>query len=159
MKRIVVLFSLITGLFCLSAIQAQTIIEDLETPRPGEGIIHIQCDPAIKALIGVSSAHINADETNYLKINGFRIQVFMGNNPKTAKGEAAHKEGLIRENFPEVTVHTTYQAPNWKVLVGDFTTKEEAIIFMQKIQKAFPDFGKEMYTVADKVNIPIQRSN
>jgi hypothetical protein len=149
--------------FFTQAVRAQTtsaaIITDLETPVQGEGLIHIQSDPKITALLGLPNFGVEIDETNYVKMNGFRIQIFMSNNSKTAKSAAIHKESLIRESFQDIPTHVVYQAPNWKVLVGDFITREEAGVFLQKLQKAFPEFGREMYTVSDKVNIPIQKAN
>jgi hypothetical protein len=154
------LFSI--GLFT-PIVQAQTtsstIIADLETSVQGEGLIRIQSDTKITALLGLPNIVLDVDETNYVKVNGFRIQVFMSNNSKNAKGEAIHKESIIRELFPDIPVHVAYQAPNWKVLVGDFVTRDETGVFLQKLQSAFPEFGREMYIVSDKVSIPIQKTN
>jgi hypothetical protein len=148
------LFSIFIG--CLSAVSAQirpTIIQDLESQVWGEGTIRIECDSKIMDLLGRPSPNNSADESAIVKINGFRIQVFMSNNPRTAKGEANQKENQIKETFPELATYVIYEAPNWKLLAGDFMTKEEAGIFKQKIQKAFPGFGKEIYTIPYKINI------
>ncbi|MDR3217410.1 MAG: SPOR domain-containing protein [Dysgonamonadaceae bacterium] len=152
------LFVFTICLFCFSATHAQVIpvniIQDLETRVPGQGLINIASESKITDLLGRPPQQANVDENAYTKVNGFRIQVFMSNNSKTARNEANHKESQIREIFPELATYVNYEAPNWKLLAGDFMTKEEAGIFRQKIQKAFPEFGREIYTVSCKINVP-----
>jgi hypothetical protein len=148
---------------CFSGIQAQvkqvTIIDDLETLVPGDGVIQITSDPKITELIGILSPETSIGEDNYIKTNGFRIQVFMSNNSQTARKEITDKGSLIKEAFPEIATYRDYIAPNWKLLVGDFMTKEEAEVFRKKLQKAIPGLGKEMYIVSEKINIPLQKTN
>lgn len=162
MKNKFILLILFTAWSCFSEIQAQvkqvTIIDDLETLVPGEGIIQISSDPKITELIGLVSPEVSTSTDNYIKINGFRVQAFMSNNSKTARKEIADKVSLIKSVFPDVTVYTGYTAPNWKLLVGDFRTKGEADVFKQQMLKSIPQLGKEMYIVPDKVNIPIQKN-
>ena len=157
-----VLFLLLAVGFCFSVTQAQvkqvTIIDELEKPVPGEGIVKVTCDPKIKELIGLLSPEISIDKENTAKTNGFRIQVFMS-NARTGKQESIDKGNLVRGVFPEIAVYEDYIAPNWKLSVGDFLSKEEADIFRQKLQKSIPGLGKEMYVVTDKINIPIQKND
>jgi GTP cyclohydrolase I len=134
-----------------------TIIDELETPVPGEGIVQITSDPKITALIGVLSPEISVNEADYVKTNGYRILAYMSNNPRTAERELSDKGNLIKEMFPDIAVYKGYTAPNWKLLVGDFMTKEEANVFRQQIKKSIPALGKEMYIVPDKINIPMQK--
>ena len=162
MKHKFILFLLFITGTCFFEIQAQvkngTIIDELETLVVEEGIIRIAADPKITELIGLLSSEINANEKNYLEISGFRIQVFMSNDSRTARKEISDKGSLIKNVFPDIATYTWYVAPNWKLLVGDFMTKEEAEVFKQKIQKSIPELGKEMYVVPDKVNISMQNT-
>ena len=162
MKSKSILLLLFTAWSCFSGIQAQVklvnIIDDLETFVPGEGIIQINSDPKITELIGILTPEASVGDNNYVKTSGFRLQVFMSNNPKTARKELTDKWNLIKGAFPEITVYSGYDAPNWKLLAGDFMTKEEAEVFRQKMQKAIPGLGKEIYIVPDKVNIPMKRN-
>jgi len=162
MRYKIILFLFFTVGFYFPGIQAQvkqvTIIDDLERFVSGEGMIQISSDPKITELIGVLSPD-STDENSYVKTNGFRIQVFMSNDSKTARKELNDKGSLIKEAFPEIDVYHGYTAPNWKLLAGDFMSKEEAEVFRQKMLKAIPELGKEMYIISDKVNIPIQKTN
>lgn len=138
-------------LFCTS-IHAQTIVDELQAvTNPADGVIRIESDPAITALIGTPNGAGGVSERP-----GFRIHVFRGNDPGKARGEATSKQTAIREAFPELSTYLVYEAPNWKLLAGDFFTREEANLVMQQLQKKFPQFGKEMYIVTDKIKIPLE---
>ncbi|GHT78929.1 hypothetical protein AGMMS50262_22100 [Bacteroidia bacterium] len=144
----------------LCAIQAQTrIIEDLQAQKSDtEGIIKVVSDPAITDLLGSPGNQTNSQGNyDYFERTGYRIQVFMGNNPKTARGEATNKQTSIKSAFPDLATYLTYEAPNWKLSAGDFLTREEAAVFKQQLQKQFPEFGKEMYIIVDKVKIPVEK--
>ena len=163
MKHKLLLFLLLTVGSYFSGIQAQvrqsTIIDALETYVPGEGAIKIIVDPKIKELIGLLSPELSDDKENFITIKGFRVQVFMSNS-QTARREIAAKGSLIREVFPDIRVYDDYNRPNWKLLVGDFLTKEEADVFKQKLQKSIPELGKEMYVIQDNnIKIPIQKND
>jgi len=163
MKQKIILFLLLFAVTCFSGIKAQqvkrvTIIDDLETFVPGEGIIQVSSDPKITELIGLVSPEMSVSETDYVKTNGFRIQVFMSNDPRTARKELTDRGSLIKSAFPDIDIYDGYTAPNWKLLVGDFRTKEEADVFRQQIKKAIPALGKEMYIVPAKINIPINKN-
>ena len=49
----------------------------------------------------------------------------------------------------------TYNAPFWKLRVGDFRSHEEAYLMMRRLMAAFPDYAKEMYIVKEEVKIPL----
>ena len=161
MRLILLLFFTVSS--CFSGLKAQEkqvkIIDELERNVPNEGFIIITADPKIKDLIGVISPETSSNKDISIVANGFRIQVFMSNNPRTARRELLEKIGSIKSVFTEIAVHDIYAAPNWKLLVGDFLTKEEAEVFKQKLQKSIPGLGREMYIVQDKINIQIQKNN
>ena len=160
MKHKFILSILLIAGICFSKIQAQvkqvSIIDDLETFVPDEGIIRISSDPKIIELIGLLSPDVSVSNTDYLKANGFRVQVVMSNNPRTARKEIDNKGNIIKETFPEIGIYKGYTAPNWKLLVGDFLTKSDADAFKEKMLKSIPELGKEMYIVPDKINVPVQ---
>lgn len=66
------------------------------------------------------------DSTAFLKIQGYRTQVFSGNNQRKSKDEAFRKEKEIKELFPDVPTYVTYNAPFWRLRIGDFRSHEEA---------------------------------
>ena len=145
---------------CLSAQAQQTnIIDNLESfQTSAQGTISVKSDPAITNLIGNCMSNAGLEDLDFIKVNGYRIQIFMDNTPRTAKSEALNKRGKLNEMFPELTTYVIYEAPVWKLLAGDFLTKEEAAMYEQKIKKAFPDFGKEIYSIPYEVKIPINNN-
>ena len=161
MKQKVILLILLITCSYFSVAQAQvrrvTVIEELETPASSEGVVKITADPKIKELIGFLSPDTSLDSDNTIKANGFRIQVFMSNDSRTARGEVKAKGNLISSNFQDVKVYESYTPPYWKLFVGDFLTREEAEAFRQKLQRTVPELGKEMYVVQDKINIQLNR--
>jgi hypothetical protein len=142
---------------CFSVVQAQTIVNELERETQGEGTIKIATDPKITELLGTPSVLDETKENNSMKVSGYRIQVFMGNNHKKSKEEALHRQHIIKDNFPEIGTYVRYEAPNWKVFAGDFIAKEEAEVFKKNMLKIFPELGKEMYIVSDKINVSIHK--
>ena len=135
-----------------------TIFDALERNAPDKGRVTVTQDPKIKQLVGqyLSGEHIeDEEEERYLMINGYRTQVFSGNNQRLSKEEATQKEKQIKDLFPEVTTYVSYTAPFWKLRIGDFRSKEEAFILQRQLMEAFPLFAKEMYIVKDNVKIQL----
>ncbi|MBR3646884.1 MAG: SPOR domain-containing protein [Paludibacteraceae bacterium] len=57
---------------------------------------------------------------------GFRIQFFSSNDPKTAAAESSKVAEQLRSLSLGYDIYRTYNAPFWRVRVGDFQTQEEA---------------------------------
>lgn len=90
---------------------------------------------------------LNAD--NYA-IDGYRIQIFeeLGNNSST---RARQVMSGFTENYPDIPVYLTWQAPYFKVRVGDFSTRMEAEGFLNEIKKDYPI----AWVIRDKIKYPI----
>lgn len=84
---------------------------------------------------------------------GYRIQVFSDSNPRTARNEANAKAGNIASRFPEYRSYVTYDAPYWRLRIGDFRTYEEAIDVVDAIKEAFPAYRRELRVVRDRINV------
>ncbi len=155
MKRYMIIFLCTIVPMCCFAQQKETIIDALETETSGAGTIDVESDPGITALLGtpVKGAALEDESAGSSKMQGFRILVYMGNDQRKARGEASGRQNLIKEKFSDMGTYLVYESPNWKLLVGDFTTREEANMFRQLLQKEFPQFGKEVYIVGDIVNV------
>lgn len=81
------------------------------------------------------------------KHNGSRFQIFQG----SARGTAYAVNSNFMNLFPEMPSYVLYEPPNFKVRVGDFRFKFEAIAFKQQmIDKGITGF----YIVHDKINVP-----
>ncbi|MDR1526714.1 MAG: SPOR domain-containing protein [Dysgonamonadaceae bacterium] len=141
-------------------LHAQTIIDDLQSQiHPSDGVIRIESDPAITALIGKPGVRPDANgDSDFTERSGYRIQVFMRNgNDPSVRPEATARQASIRSAFPELPAYLLYEAPNWRLIVGDFITREEANMIKQRLQREFPQFGKEMYIISDVIRFPVER--
>lgn len=150
--------SLLTiALVVFSSVKGQeTIIESLQSTQPSEGAIEISAAPEINALIGRTVT--GQSSTEYIKANGFRIQLYSGNTAKTSKEEAFRRQELINEEFPDVSTYVTYQAPYWRLRVGDFRTQEEAYLLMKQITKEMSTLKKESYVVKDEIKVLLTKT-
>ena len=66
---------------------------------------------------------------------GYRIQIYSGNKKQPAR-EARLQ---FSKAFKDVKAHETYQQPYFKVRVGDFRTKLEALKFQKELTGLFPN--------------------
>lgn len=135
-----------------------TIFDALQEPGLGKGSVIINQAPAIRDMVGAHMYGENVEKTGevaFLKVQGFRTQVFSSNNQRNSKEEAFSKEKEIKELFPDVTTYVTYNAPFWRLRVGDYRSHEEAFRMQRLLMSAFPSYAKEMYIVKEEVKIPL----
>jgi len=150
------LFFLSACLLIALVIHAQTrstiVGELVRQDYSGGGTILIDCDSQINSLIGTPLPDASISNESFIKIRGFRIQVFSGNQ-RQSKDEAEHKAREIKEFFSEVSTYVSYKAPIWRLRVGDFQTKEEANAFIRELKKKLPSLGREANIVSDEIKV------
>lgn len=81
-------------------------------------------------------------------IQGYRIQIY-----KESGNTALDKALAIRDKFEKrfnVPVYITFNEPYYRVRVGDFRTRLEAIRFLDKIKWAYP----LAWEIKDNIQIP-----
>ena len=110
------------------------IVNRLQQPVPGEGVITIHQDARLNSLIGMV---YNPALSRGKKIQtvGYRIQIYAGNNTRQSKDEASKAAAYIKTNYPEIPVYTEFVAPRWVCRVGDYKTIEEADQAMRMLKK------------------------
>jgi len=113
------------------------------------GGIKVAVDPRVDELIRKQIA-INEATTLEARrhVQGFRIQVI--NTPDRNKVNAAKIK--IYQEFPDWKPYLLYQAPNYKLRVGDFKTEEEANEAMQQLSKLF---HSGLYVIRDIIEIKL----
>lgn len=80
------------------------------------------------------------------KHNGFRYQIFQG----TSRNDAYAINANFLTAFPDMPSYVLYEPPNFKVRVGDFHFKFEALAFKKEmVEKGITNF----YIVHDKINV------
>ena len=79
-------------------------------------------------------------------INGFRVQIFTGENRK----DAYNAQAKFQEQFPDVKSYVIYNEPNFKVRVGDFRTRLDA----EKLQNDLRKWFTGMFIIQEKITPP-----
>lgn len=79
------------------------------------------------------------------QLPGYRVQLFYG--PRT---EALKYQADFLKVFPDVSCYLIYEAPYFKVRVGDYRDKYEARRAHLSIVDGFPD----SFLLEDKINLP-----
>lgn len=86
---------------------------------------------------------------------GFRVRIF-NDNKQTSRNDSEAALARFRGMFPGVSAYRTYSNPFFRVTVGDFRTKSEAMQLLQQVKGAFPTafIVKETigYPVVDRFN-------
>lgn len=85
----------------------------------------------------------HAYETTTHRVQGFRIQAANTQNRDEAN---AVKAELLRR-FPNEKSYLLYQAPNFRVRIGNFITQKDAFQLRKMISALYPDKG--IYIVRD----------
>src|SRR5580692_6005394 len=113
------------------------------------GGVVVSKDARIDLLVKKQIA-INEETTRESRqhVPGFRIQVI--NTPDRNKVYDA--KAKVYQEFPDWKPYLLYQAPNYKLRVGDFKTQEDAEAAMQQLAKLFPS---GLYVIRDIIEIKL----
>lgn len=71
------------------------------------------------------------------KIPGYRIRVFFGSD----RNARARSEGIVaglQGAYPDHEVYRSFESPNFKVTIGDFRSRDEALQLFNQLKGQFP---------------------
>lgn len=115
-----------------------TYVDYLEKDIPDCGQVRIERDARLDSLIG----HLVPDsESGQMKVTGYRIQLYAGNNTRDARAKAQEVEAYMREKYPELPVYTVFKSPRWLCTAGDFQFYEDAYDLLHEIRENTPYKG------------------
>jgi hypothetical protein len=149
---------MITGNHPLYAQSPQfSIFDSFESPaKLGEGTVVVHQAESLRQLVGTRIDSENIDVINgktYLITQGYRVQVYSGNNQRTSKGEAFEKQARIKELYPDVEAYVTYMAPFWILHVGDYRSFEEAAHMHRSLRESFPQNKNEIKIIENDIRL------
>ncbi len=81
-------------------------------------------------------------------IEGYRVEIFFSTNNRES---ALDKKVEFLEQYPEYDVYVLFISPNFRVRVGDFRTKNEAVKLFKMIEKDY----SAAFVVRDNINFPM----
>lgn len=83
-------------------------------------------------------------------ISGYRIRVFYDNSPQ-ARTRSESIESTLLEQYPGHKVYRSFESPNYKVLIGNFRSKDEALRMFNMLKKTYPT----AYIIKDNIEYPL----
>ncbi len=143
---ILFIFSLnLIGQTSQNATGSDDIFQRIQENKEGEGEIAIFQDIRINDLI------YNHIEQNKRKggFPGYRIRI-SSKLGSSAREESQSAKARFYELFPEIPIYREYDSPYFKVYVGDFRSKIDALADFKRIERYFPS----AFIVPDKINYP-----
>lgn len=115
-----------------------------QTTPKGKRVVINQSPQMREALV----RHINSNSKRTLQ--GYRVRIFFDNS-QAARKLSEEAESQFRSRHPEVPSYRSYQTPFFKVTVGDFRTKSEAMELLSRIRQDFP----AAFIVRENINYPV----
>jgi len=118
------------------------------------GSVQVNKDPRIAQLIR-KQIQINEETTRDSRrsMAGYRIQVINS----TDRNKVFAAKTKIYQQFPDLKPYLMYQAPNYKLKVGNFKTQDEAEEFEKQLSRLFPS---GLYIIRDTIEVkPDQNTN
>jgi Sporulation related domain. len=83
------------------------------------------------------------------KLYGYRVRIF-SDNKQNARGASEAALARFKGMYPGLSAYRTYTNPFFKVTVGDFRTKSEAMKLLQQLKGSFPT----AFIVSETINYP-----
>ncbi len=129
-----------------TALVGKTIYQVLPSKERGgmaDVVLH-QTDSIYAAM----NDHISGNGSRTL--SGYRIRIFFDNkqSARVASEEALKK---FESLFHDVVAYRSYANPYFKVTVGDFRTKSEAMSYLERIRREFPS----AFVVKENIAFPV----
>jgi hypothetical protein len=115
------------------------------------GSVVVNKDPRLDELIRKQIA-INEETTRDSRRNipGYRLQVISTQD----RNKVFAAKAKILQQFPDLKPYLMYQAPNYKLKVGNFRTQEEAEESQQELSKLFPT---GLFVIRDIIEVKLEK--
>jgi hypothetical protein len=138
MKKLVFIFILFFATSVFSFSQRKTFkIEDSGiTPtyrNYNDGNIVITQDTRLLELV---NKHKSKNKDRFI---GWRVQIYFNSGQAAMHGAQNAKKKFLTRYGNKHGAYTVYDSPFYKIRVGDFRTKAEAMHFKDKIKSTFPN--------------------
>jgi hypothetical protein len=115
-----------------------------------QGNMMVKSDPRVDSLIAIHVAH----NQTYPFIEGYRIQLFKdsGNDALDAAHDMMDK---FHEFFPDIPAYLSFQEPYYRVRVGNFKTRLEALEQLEKIKRKY----RNVWVIKDYIRFSDEQIN
>ena len=144
----------IIGVFVASVISANCVMAQ----KSNEQIISELAQPGTNnATVTIHQSEKIAERMNQRPLSsgeeakGYRVQVYSSNSGQAARQKAFNIERHILSKHPKLEVFVSYNAPFWKVRVGNCRTQQEAQQLKSILLEEFPEYKASIYIVRDNI--------
>lgn len=114
--------------------KAQNLTEEVQTVKEGQGVVTIHQDQGIDFLM---ETMVKENERKG-GVDGWQIQLYSGSGPE-GKRNAMDVKTKVLEKFPDAKIFTSYNPPFWRVRVGTYRHKYEALPLLKDLKEFFPN--------------------
>jgi hypothetical protein len=125
--------------------QEKGIIEQLQQRHSDMGNISIKQDPNITQLLNAYYIQ-NASRPG---MQGFRIRIFFDLGQQSRNNSQIIMDEFM-ENNPNIAVYRTFDSPYYKVSVGDYRSRDEALKDLKRFGRKYP----KAFVVPEWINFP-----
>lgn len=154
--KIRIILSFVLAVFFAGIAKAQYAGGDICNHLNTTGRVTLIQDVRLTELLGSQPKTYYANGTQPekgSKAKGYRIRVFSGNQQNTSKDKAYRIQSEMQAKMPEMASYVTFKTPNWRLMVGNFRTTEEANSMLRVLRKEFPAYGKDMFVVSEIIEL------
>ena len=153
-KRLSVIFFLVgmTNILTAQSFVKTSNLFQKDVTDNNMGRLEIRQPAELDSLI---NRHILANQNlfrvnNHYGMDGYRIQIYSSNN-RNARDESSNIRATFLSRYPDISSYQLYAEPGYfRVRVGDFRTKAEAVKLLQRLNREFPN----AYIVPDFISFP-----
>ena len=110
----------------------------------GKGIVSLQQSADL-----MNAFREQVYKNRHRRINGYRIRIYSGNSQDARRRSEEIAAGFAAAH-PGVPVYKSYSNPFFKVTVGDFRTRDEALRFAESIAGRY----QSAFLVREPINYP-----
>ncbi len=146
-NRVAGFFMALPFLMLLLPLQAQEY-DGASRPAATRDIFEKLGIPQDPAMVDLVNLHIRRNLQGG-QAQGYRIEIFFSSALDARQNAQKHKMNFLSA-YPGHNVYVSYVSPDFKVRVGDFRTRNEALRFMKEIQPRFP----RAFIVPDLIELP-----
>lgn len=145
-----ILYSVCLALFFVpGALHAQQqipydVFARLQQVNYGQGQVTIRQDQSIANLVNLHLALMR----DLKGIKGYRVCIYL-NSGQEARTRADQERAKFISRYEDISSDKVFESPFWKVYVGSFRTRSEALKFLDRIRYDYPNaFIRDNITVS-----------
>jgi len=156
MKKTIIIsiLALLFGAFCANAQTRDSVAVKtnvVDSTLVGKSIFSVlPSNVKVHQSTAIVNAFNNKVANNASKVqSGFRVRIFF-DSKQTARTESESVLARFTSSHSGIPAYRSYQNPFFKVTVGDFRTRSEAMQFLQRIKGEYPT----AFVVKENINYP-----